>query len=476
MVVAFNHDGHLLATGGTDQTVRVWDAASGTERTRICLGDIVTALAFSHDSKWLAAGNENGIARVFSTAQGEVLATLMHARAVNQIVFNKDDTRIITKSLDKSVRVWKTGPWRELARLSNESKVYKIAISQNGNRLVTAGTDKIACVWSLVNGDEQKQISRDSGLTAMALSPAGDKLATADYDGNIGVWDAQKATELWSETLDGSVTDITYSSDGTLVGATSKDGTARIYNALSGAETNRFEHDDWVHSIVVSPDDAYVATGTSSSGTVHIWDLASGKSVLEDSIGGGPDIEVAFSRDGRQLLIGSGYKAQIWDIEAKNTIANVKFADLVSKAVFSPDAHLVATGNVYGIITIMDVKNGKEVMRVVQDQPVHDLIFSAGGTRLASVGDFTAHVWDVKSGREIARLPYGGKTIACGPDSRLIAIAGEGGVQLLNWRSQDLIDNACAHLSRNLSHSEWWEYLGEEPYTPTCPNLPVTDD
>jgi hypothetical protein len=37
---------------------------------------------------------------------------------------------------------------------------------------------------------------------------------------------------------------------------------------------------------------------------------------------------------------------------------------------------------------------------------------------------------------------------------------------------KDLIDEACARLTRNLTPEEWRQYLGDEPYRKTCPNLP----
>jgi hypothetical protein len=39
------------------------------------------------------------------------------------------------------------------------------------------------------------------------------------------------------------------------------------------------------------------------------------------------------------------------------------------------------------------------------------------------------------------------------------------------WRPEDLITEACARLTRNLARAEWEQYLGDEPYRATCPNL-----
>ena len=39
-------------------------------------------------------------------------------------------------------------------------------------------------------------------------------------------------------------------------------------------------------------------------------------------------------------------------------------------------------------------------------------------------------------------------------------------------RPADLVTEACARLTRNLTTEEWRQYVGDEPYRVTCPNLP----
>jgi hypothetical protein len=46
----------------------------------------------------------------------------------------------------------------------------------------------------------------------------------------------------------------------------------------------------------------------------------------------------------------------------------------------------------------------------------------------------------------------------------------------LKLHPDDLIADACSRLPRNLTRLEWRQYLGDEPYRPTCPNLPVPEE
>jgi hypothetical protein len=64
-------------------------------------------------------------------------------------------------------------------------------------------------------------------------------------------------------------------------------------------------------------------------------------------------------------------------------------------------------------------------------------------------------------------------SVAFTPDGKALVTAGDDGVvQVSLWHPQDLLDEACARLTHNLTPEEWRQYLGDEPYRETCPNLP----
>ncbi|KAH6636889.1 hypothetical protein F5144DRAFT_199344 [Chaetomium tenue] len=90
--VAFSHDSKTLASASDDNTVKVWDAATGTcTATLKGHSSSVASVAFSHDSKTLASASDDNTVKVWDAATGTCTATLEgHSRFVNSVAFSHD--------------------------------------------------------------------------------------------------------------------------------------------------------------------------------------------------------------------------------------------------------------------------------------------------------------------------------------------------------------------------------------------------
>ncbi len=105
---AVSPDGRMVATGGQDGVVRLWEIASGKER-RAMYGDIasVGAVAFSTDGALLATGSNNGFIRLWDVASGHRLHSFDgHRGAVIAAAFAQRDSALITASADGTALIW----------------------------------------------------------------------------------------------------------------------------------------------------------------------------------------------------------------------------------------------------------------------------------------------------------------------------------------------------------------------------------
>ena len=111
---------------------------------------------------------------------------------------------------------------------------------------------------------------------------------------------------------------------------------------------------------------------------------------------------------------------------------------------------------------------------------VRSVVFSPDGKTLASGGTSgNILLWDVAS-RQPLGPPLPGYTaeatlsLAFSPDSRTLAAGGiEGEIILWDLDPASWQARACRIANRNLTREEWQQYLGDEPYRLTCPNLPA---
>src|SRR5262249_44844838 len=204
--IAFNDDGSRLTAAFLDNTVKVWDTATGRELVSLKRQTGVYA-AFSTDGRRLASASGDS-AKVFDVATGqETLSLLVAPDRVQCVAFSPDGKHIATGGwgLDlprgtPSVKVGGAVTGRETAALVGQTgPAQRVAISPDGRRLATASFDPTVKLWDTATGQEVGSFKGQTGpVQRMAFSPDGRRLAAACHDGMVKVWDADTGQELLS--------------------------------------------------------------------------------------------------------------------------------------------------------------------------------------------------------------------------------------------------------------------------------------
>jgi WD40 repeat protein len=482
--VVFSPDRRWVATASYD-TARVWEAATGKEIARLQHDGSVDSVVFRPDGLWVATASKDNTARIWEAATGKEIARLQHESIVTSVVFSPDGRWVATANFDKTAIVWEVATAKELARLTHDSPVDSVVFSPDGRWVATASSDRTARVWETATGKEIARLQHESIVTSVVFSPDGRWVATASKDNTARIWEAATGKEIAHVKHDNSVFSVVFSPDGRWVATASKDNTARIWEAATGKEIARLTHDGPVNSSVFSPDGRWVATA-SLDGTARIWEAATGKEIARlhhnEAV-----ISVIFSPDGHWVATATTFTsfdgtAHVWDVATRIELAHVKRDSSVLSIIFSPDGRWVASGSRDGLVRVWQAATGNEIFGIRLPRAVINLEFFGRNQLRADTAEGSAHIFDIASHQEISRIPTDGVILAArfNDDQHVITLASRVGNEARITRAfllpQDLINDACSRVTRNLSVAEWKQYVGDESYRRTCPNLPFPPD
>jgi tricorn protease-like protein len=274
--VAFSPDAKRLASGGNDNSVKIWDCATGKELLSFKgHADSVSSVAFSPDGKCLASGSNDQTVKIWDAATGKELLSLKddHYGVVYSVAFSPDGQRLASGN-SNTVKIWDSATGRDLLSLAGAESV---AFSPDGQRLACKYNYFTVKIWESATGKELFSLKSHLGeVTGVTFSPNGQRLASGSVDATVTIWDSATGKErFFLKGHAGPVMSVVFSPDGQRLASGSEDGTVKIWDAETGKELLTLNgHAGTVSSVAFSPDGQSLASGN-GDGSIRLWETTS---------------------------------------------------------------------------------------------------------------------------------------------------------------------------------------------------------
>lgn len=276
--LAITPDGTILASGSEDNSIKLWDLATGRElRTLTGHGRRVRALAITPDGKTLASGGGDAAIKLWDLGSGQEKRSLTgHQDWVRALAITPDGKTLISGSGDQKIKLWDIATGRALQSLTGHTDwVRALAITPDGKVLASGSEEQTIKLWDIARGRPLRTLTGHRGeVCALAITPDGKTLISGSGDETIKFWDLARGRERRS--LTGStnwVKVLAVTPDGQTLASGSGDKTIRLWDLATGRETRVLTgHSDWVRALAVTPDGKTLVSGGADK-TIRLWDL-----------------------------------------------------------------------------------------------------------------------------------------------------------------------------------------------------------
>lgn len=276
--VAVSPNAPIAASSSLDDTVRVWNLATGQlQHTLSGHTRDVNSIAITPDGKMAISGGDDHLIRCWNLQDATAGRTLTgHARDVNAIAISPNGQILASASEDRSVRLWQLPTGALLRSLMGTIGMVKaIAISPDSTLLATGGLDHKVKLWNISNGEMVRVLHGHlNAVQAIAFTPDGRRIASSSKDKTLRLWDLQSGNLL--RTFSGhtrEVNAIAITRDSRLLISGSSDTTIKFWNIASGEIFDTLTgHADTVNSIALTPDSKRLVSA-SADNTLRVWQI-----------------------------------------------------------------------------------------------------------------------------------------------------------------------------------------------------------
>ncbi|XP_062408906.1 autophagy-related protein 16-1 isoform X2 [Sardina pilchardus] len=277
--VRFSPGSRLLATGGMDRRVKLWEVVSGRcEQKGALTGSNagITSIEFDSAGSYLLAASNDFASRIWTVDDFRLRHTLTgHSGKVLAARFLLDNARIVSGSYDRTLKLWDLRSKVCMKTVFAGSSCNDIVCTEQC--VMSGHFDKKVRFWDIRAESIVRELELLGRVTSLDLNPDRTELLTCSRDDLVKIIDLRTNAVRQTFTAQGfkcgsDWTRVTFSPDGSYVAAGSAEGTLFVWNVLTGKLDRTLDkgHSSAVNSVSWSPSGTFVVSVEKGSKAV-LW-------------------------------------------------------------------------------------------------------------------------------------------------------------------------------------------------------------
>lgn len=423
LALAFSQTGKILASGGSDGTIKLWDVDRkielrtliGQQKTQSTSRSFINCLAFSFDDKFLASGNADKTIKVWDVHAGKELFSLDgHLEEIITIAFSPDGNFLVSQGWEGTVKVWDTKTQKLLYTISGffAGNAVRIAFSKDSKSIAASNT----------SGRYYRQ-SENISYPEPPVQPVQKQVGIGSGSGGkVQLFrKSTTVTKIWNATTGNLIqNNKNYGITIDTLGFTSDSLNLAGFIHSDSSYSNPEKWGEWKpeqdqYIIWDTKSGNYAMTNEKPNELKTYSNIAS--KFLENSVTSGVRMLVAYSPDENVLATTEYIKSNLeknisrTSIILKNVKTNVRLGTLgvntnnVSVIAFSPDGKYLMSQHADAVTRLWDLKTSKSPELLKAEIWVEKMIFSPTDESLVVMcSSGKIEIWDLSKMKPVTSI------------------------------------------------------------------------